>query len=122
MRKKTKSYSTTALERDPRNWSDDKGVLVTGWANNAQQVTHAFLYKDHRMRDLGTLPGGTTSIGYAVNPSGEVAGMADEAIGYVQPVLFPHGNFISLGTLGGCCDGIRKRHQSRGRRDRLLIL
>ena len=96
----------TAPGKDPLDWSGNRSVLVTGWANNAQQATHAFLYKYHLLRDFGTLPGGTVSIGYAVNPSGEVAGMADEAIGYVQPVLYQHGNFISLGTLGGCCGGI----------------
>jgi probable HAF family extracellular repeat protein len=93
-------------ERDTREWDEGKTkVRVTGWANNAQGQTHAFLYEDHFLHDLGLLPGGIVSMGLAVNSSGEVAGAADNAEGLVQAFLYRHGNMVSLGTLGGTRGG-----------------
>ena len=63
---------------------------------------HAFLYADGGLTDLGTL-GGLTSIGYAVNGQGQVAGQADLA-GSGQghhAFLFSNGSMVDLGTLGG---------------------
>jgi probable HAF family extracellular repeat protein len=93
-------------EKDPLKWDEGKRkVRVTGSANDAQDQTHAFLYEDHFLRDLGFLPGGTTSTGFAVNSSGEVVGEADNADGAVQAFLYKHGNMVSLGTLGGTGGG-----------------
>jgi probable HAF family extracellular repeat protein len=80
-------------------------VRVTGSSNDAQGATHAFLYEDHFLREIGFLPGGTTSTGFAVNSSGEVVGEADNADGQVQAFLYRNGNLISLGTLGGTGGG-----------------
>lgn len=87
---------------------DDEGkrkVRVAGYGNDAQGVTHAFLYQDHFLQILGFLPGGTTSMAFAVNDSGEVAGAADNSAGAVQAVVFKNGNIISLGTLGATAGG-----------------
>ncbi len=87
---------------------DDEGkrkVRVAGYGNDAQGVTHAFLYQDHFLRILGFLPGGTTSMAFALNDSGEVAGAADNDQGAVQAVVFKNGNVISLGTLGATAGG-----------------
>jgi probable HAF family extracellular repeat protein len=78
---------------------------VTGYGNDAQGVTHAFLYQDHFLQLLGFLPGGTTSMGFGVNSSGVVVGAADNAEGAVQAVLFKNGNIVSLGTLGATGGG-----------------
>jgi probable HAF family extracellular repeat protein len=89
---------------------DEKSkTRVTGFSGNPQSQFHAFLYEDHFMRDLGVLPGGTQSTGYAVNRSGEVVGDADNSSGVTQPFLYKHGNMVSIGTLGsapGLASGI----------------
>ena len=84
---------------------EKRKVRVAGYGNDAQSVTRAFLYQDHFLQILGFLPGGTTSIAFAVNGSGEVAGAADNSQGAVQAVIFKNGNVISLGTLGATAGG-----------------
>ena len=53
---------------------------MTGSSNTADGATHAFLWDGTRMQDLGTL-GGTSSVGHAINDSGQVTGFADTADG-----------------------------------------
>jgi probable HAF family extracellular repeat protein len=88
--------------KDPRQGDEGKTKLIlTGDADFGQNQFDAFLYEDHFLRDLGLLPGGHTSIGTAVNASGEVVGNADNADYEGLPFLYKHGNMVSLGTLGG---------------------
>ena len=47
---------------------------VVGSSLTAAGVSHAFLYRNGGMVDLGTLPGGTHSYGSAIADSGEVVG------------------------------------------------
>jgi probable HAF family extracellular repeat protein len=85
-----------------RSWPDEEErtkLRVTGSMPSLQNEDHAFLYEDHFVRDLGTLPGGTQSIGSAVNSFGDVAGEANDANNKFVAVLFKHGNVINLGTL-----------------------
>lgn len=100
----------TAIAGDDRKGvhpedEEKRKVRVVGYGNDAQGVTHAFLYQDHFLQILGLLPGGTTSLAFAVNDSGEVAGAADNSQGAVQAVIFKNGNVISLGTLGATGGG-----------------
>lgn len=100
----------TAITGDDRKGvhpedEEKRKVRVAGYGNDAQGVTHAFLYQNHFLQILGFLPGGTTSIAFAVNGSGEVAGAADNSQGAVQAVVFKNGNVISLGTLGATAGG-----------------
>ncbi len=75
---------------------------------------HAVLWKqDHQITDLGTLPGGTESLGIYVNDSGQVIGFSDN--GVPDPFSFPffftgtqlhtfvweNGVMRDIGTLGG---------------------
>ncbi len=93
------------IASDPDDAQDknktEKGAQVTGAANTASGATHAFLYKDGLMRDLGLLPRGTTSQGNAINRLGEVAGEADNSTGIVVAFLYKHGTLIDLGAFPG---------------------
>jgi probable HAF family extracellular repeat protein len=85
-------------------WPEDeekRKLRIAGVTLSAARSNHAFLYEDHFLRDLGVLPGGSFSAGYAVNSSGEVAGQSEDAQGVYVAVLFRHGNIINLGTLEG---------------------
>jgi probable HAF family extracellular repeat protein len=96
-------YAITGDNREPQ-WPGDeerRKLRVVGGAQFTQGPGHAFLYEDHLLRDLGVLPGGTSSMATAVNSLGEIAGTADTAEGVFVAFLFRHGNMISLGTLPG---------------------
>lgn len=66
----------------------------------------AFLYRDKRMQDLGTL-GGRTSVATDINDAGEVVGYSEipggspVSAGPDHPFLYTGGVMRDLGTLGG---------------------
>jgi probable HAF family extracellular repeat protein len=55
-------------------------------------LLHAFLYSGGKMRDLGTLPGGTSSSAYGINTFGQIVGGGDTGDGG-----FGHGFVYSNG-------------------------
>jgi probable HAF family extracellular repeat protein len=59
-----------------------------------------FFYSSGTLLDLGTL-GGTFSVGFEVNDSGEVTGMSSEANGDNHGFIYSGGTMHDLGTLGG---------------------
>jgi probable HAF family extracellular repeat protein len=73
---------------------------VTGWSENANHESHAFLWSPKRnaMTDLGAIGG--TSGGYGINASGQVVG--DVWPGGTQHAgFFDHGKVVDLGVLPG---------------------
>jgi probable HAF family extracellular repeat protein len=62
--------------------------------------THAFLYSNGHLRDLGTLPGGTSSNAFAINNRNQVAGYSDLPNGDSHAFLYSAGIMHDLGTLG----------------------
>jgi probable HAF family extracellular repeat protein len=96
-----------AISGDTREgpWHGDeerRKLRVVGSAElNGPGPTHAFLYEDHLLRDLGVLPGGNYSTANAVNSFGEIAGTADTSESVDLAVLFHHGNIVTLGSLPG---------------------
>jgi probable HAF family extracellular repeat protein len=71
-------------------------------------ISHAFVWSDDRLKDLGTLPGGNYSFALEINQRGLIAGVSENS--QVDPasgnpefhaVLWENGRIQDLGTLGG---------------------
>lgn len=85
---------------------NDSGQVV-GWAYDALEIQHAFLWNSGAMTDLATLPGDTGSTATAINSGGSVAGCSWTQT--VDPAFLwtpdqtqgTTGTMTSLGTLGG---------------------
>jgi probable HAF family extracellular repeat protein len=90
-------------------------VWTVGGANVSEDAaTHAFLWRDGLMSDLGTF-GGTNSLAFALNTNGQVVGQAESPIPdpfgvdfcfngtqlQCLPFLWQNGVMTSLPTLGG---------------------
>lgn len=78
---------------------------------NGYPAAHAVLFDHGRVVDLGTLPGGTSSIGLDINDRGQVAGFANNGVPDAHSMLpwntqtrsfiWQDGTMRDLGTLGG---------------------
>jgi probable HAF family extracellular repeat protein len=93
---------------------DDRGTVV-GAADTqtpdpnhpGSYIAHAYRWRKGRISDLGTLPGGQSSVAFWVNGRGLIIGDSDN--GRIDPVLgipearsviWKHGEVMDLGTLG----------------------
>ena len=76
----------------------------------AYQVAHAVLFRNGRVKDLGTLPGGNQSQAIAINDHGTVAGFGNNAVpdpvsvfGWgtqTRSFVWEHGVMRDIGSLG----------------------
>ena len=77
---------------------------VAGWTGT-ESTAQAVLYSGGVVKNLGTLPGDTASMAYAINNSGQVVGVSHVQTpfnsGPFQGFLYSNGMMQSLGTLGG---------------------
>jgi probable HAF family extracellular repeat protein len=74
---------------------------VCGDYSTSSGYTHAFLYSNGIMKDLGTLPGCSESYAEGINDSGQVVGESHNYnIGYTHAFFFSNGAMKDLGTLG----------------------
>jgi probable HAF family extracellular repeat protein len=93
--------------RPGTRWEEDQGrergkhAQVVGYSETTGGNFHAFLYSHHFMRDLGTLPGGSSSTANAISSSGEVTGNSDTANASFHAFLYSNGMMHDLGTLPG---------------------
>ncbi len=72
---------------------------VVGWAEDAVDTSHAFLWSGGTMTDLGTLPGGTDSAAYGINDSGQVVGWSGSSGSFSHAFLYSGGKMSDLNTL-----------------------
>ncbi|HTL28937.1 MAG TPA: hypothetical protein VL282_06950, partial [Tepidisphaeraceae bacterium] len=70
---------------------------VTGWADTGDPGTsHAFLYSNGSMSDLGSLNGDSTSEGRAINASGQIVGGSYTSPPPVHGFLYSNGSMQDL--------------------------
>lgn len=89
-------------------------TVSTGFDN----ISHAFLYHNGKMTDLGTLPGYASSSAQAINDQGQITGYVQQD-GFDYPLdhhafLWQNGVMKELGTLPGFKDSVGTAINSRG--------
>jgi probable HAF family extracellular repeat protein len=97
------------------NAINDAGQIV-GYSDGVNAGSHAFLYTDGNMVDLGTL-GGSYSIPFAINNGGEVVGQSYTSGNEPHAFLYADTSMADLGTLGGsesCASAINNAGQIVG--------
>ena len=76
---------------------NDRGQVVGG-SNIDLNTTHAFIWQDGTMTDLGTLPGGSFSGASSINDHGLIAGASADAAGVAHAVVWENGVIWDLGA------------------------
>lgn len=69
---------------------NDRGQIVgsSGLPSDPTQSSHAFLWQNGKMTDLGKLPNGIYSMALAINERGQIAGWSDDSSSLEQAVLW----------------------------------
>ena len=86
---------------------------VVGAAATASGVSHAFLYRNAEMFDLGTLPGGSVSYATGINDRGDIVGYSGINAYGPQFREFAQGFFWREGQMQSV--GVSRRSASRSR-------
>jgi probable HAF family extracellular repeat protein len=97
----TEGESKDRDTREGNHRDREERIQVTGFSSTAAGTEHAFVYRNGKMQDLGTLPGGSASAGYAINQAGQVTGYSIVADGNAHAILYSRGVMQDLGTLPG---------------------
>ncbi len=79
---------------------NDLGQVV-GSSQTASGSTHAFLWQNGVIRDLGVLPGAHGSVARGINNSGQVVGVSYFPSDYQRAFIWENDVMRDLGTLGG---------------------
>jgi probable HAF family extracellular repeat protein len=67
-----------------------------GWVVGESAARHAMLWTNGHSKDLGTLPGGTSSTALAINQQGSIVGSATTATGHSHAFLCTSGRLVDL--------------------------
>lgn len=72
--------------------------MIDGYA----YLTHAYIYANNNMKDIGALASGQSSVGKAINNVGEVTGWSGIGTGYnPRAFLYTNGIIKNLGAMNG---------------------
>jgi probable HAF family extracellular repeat protein len=80
---------------------NDPNMVVGSSAIRGSLESHAFVWKNGVMTDLGTLTGGRGSTARAINNDGVIVGSSLNQAGFQRAVRWMNGAKRNLGTLGG---------------------
>jgi probable HAF family extracellular repeat protein len=98
-------YSIEDVTPVSRGYSEAYGINaaghVVGQVQTNQGAFHAFIWCDGTTRDLGTLPGGSSSAARSINGLDQVVGWADGTNGAPRAFAFCKGAMSDLGSFGG---------------------
>ena len=72
-----------------------KGQVVGYTAFNGNTVSHAFVYANGFMQDLGTVGGGA-SLAFGINDSGQVVGYSSPVMGHYRAFLYSGGSMQNI--------------------------
>jgi probable HAF family extracellular repeat protein len=104
-------YSSAVVSINDRGWS--AGRSETGEIDPAFNfpLYHTVLWKGRKMVDIGTLPGGNTSIGMSINNAGQVVAFGNNDVPdpfaifpsatQMRTFVWQNGQVQDIGTLGG---------------------
>lgn len=96
------SYSSAYSINSSGVMVGETDVLPAGSSN---VVTHAFVYSNNSMQDIGTLPGANDySAAFGINDSGVIVGESDTVVAGVSTThafIYSNGTMTDLGTFGG---------------------
>jgi probable HAF family extracellular repeat protein len=81
-----------------QNWHKSLGFKALALPQASDAATHAFLWSGGTMTDLRTL-GGSRSVVFGINDTGQVVGYAYTASGAQHPFLYSGGQMLDLNTL-----------------------
>jgi probable HAF family extracellular repeat protein len=76
---------------------NDRGEIV---GNLGESGSHAFLYRDGSLTDLGTLPGDQASAAQGINDQGQVVGFSSSGLSS-RAFLYERGKMVDLGSFPG---------------------
>lgn len=87
---------------------------VVGYSyTDGNSATHAFLYSNGTMQDLGTLGSRINSMAFGINDSGQIVGFSYYYDSHnAHAFLYSNGSMQDLGTLGGDFSHARKINNS----------
>ena len=81
---------------------NELGQIVGNAQLDDNLTTHAFLWKNNVMSDLGSLLNNqATSDAWDINETGQIVGLSSDETGFNTAILWENGNMINLEGLGG---------------------
>jgi probable HAF family extracellular repeat protein len=104
------------LSSDPANHNSQTSAIndhgqVAGSSETDSMQSHAFIYEDGKMSDLGTLPGHVNSGAFGINNRGQVVGDSYSPLDH--PFLFDKGVMINLAA-GSALSSLATAINNRG--------